>query len=88
MKVLLVEDEEELRVALRSALERDRYVVDCVEDLALAEEAARNTMYDVMLLDRTLPISCSTSIGSTPKRSRKRSTWRPLRVASSPISRR
>jgi DNA-binding response OmpR family regulator len=55
MKLLLVEDEAELASALRIMLERERYVVDCVADLSLAREAARSAIYDVVLLDRTLP---------------------------------
>lgn len=55
MKLLLVEDEHELCLALRTALEREGYVVDCAEDLATAEESVRSASYDVVLLDRTLP---------------------------------
>jgi DNA-binding response OmpR family regulator len=55
MKLLLVEDEPELCSALCSALEREHYVVDCVGDIATADEAVRGALYDVVLLDRTLP---------------------------------
>lgn len=55
MKLLLVEDEQEFSTALRTALERDHYVVDCVGDLATANEALLGTKYDVVLLDRALP---------------------------------
>lgn len=55
MKLLLVEDEHELCATLRGVLERERYVVDCAENLAIAEEAARSSVYDLVLLDRTLP---------------------------------
>jgi two-component system, OmpR family, response regulator len=55
MKLLLVEDEPELSAALRQALERQHYVVDEVGDLVTAEEAVRGGLYDVVLLDRTLP---------------------------------
>ena len=55
MKLLLVEDEHELCVTLRGVLERERYVVDCAPNLAIAEEAARSGIYDLVLLDRTLP---------------------------------
>jgi two-component system, OmpR family, response regulator len=55
VKLLLVEDEAELASALRIMLEREHYVVDCAGDLTLAREAACGTIYDVVLLDRTLP---------------------------------
>jgi two-component system, OmpR family, response regulator len=55
MKLLLVEDEEEICAALRTGLERELYVVDCVGNLGEAEEASRSAVYDIVLLDRTLP---------------------------------
>jgi DNA-binding response OmpR family regulator len=55
MKILLVEDETEFADTVRSALEREKYVVDHVASLALAHEACRWNVYDLALLDRTLP---------------------------------
>lgn len=55
MRILLVEDEIELAGAVRSALERERYIVDHVENLMTAQEAIRLSAYDLVLLDRTLP---------------------------------
>lgn len=55
MRILLVEDEVELADNVRSALERERYVVDHADGLATAEEAASSGLYDLVLLDRTLP---------------------------------
>ncbi|TCP31841.1 response regulator transcription factor [Sphingomonas sp. BK235] len=55
MKLLLVEDEAGFAGALREVLERDRFVVDHVERLDLAREAALSGGYDLVLLDRTLP---------------------------------
>ena len=55
MRILLVEDETELARTVRGALERERYVVDAADDLAMAEEAARSHLHDLILLDRTLP---------------------------------
>ena len=43
-----------MAAALRSALERDGYVVDHVSGIALAEEAVRSGACDLILLDRTL----------------------------------
>lgn len=55
MKVLLIEDEPEFADTLRSALERERHVVDHAGDMELAREAARAGGHDLVLLDRTLP---------------------------------
>lgn len=55
MKILLVEDEAELAVAIRTVLERERFVVDWANRLTLAQEAARSFTPDMVLLDLTLP---------------------------------
>lgn len=55
MRVLLIEDERELAETLRGALERERFVVDVVDSLDFAKEAALQASFDLALLDRTLP---------------------------------
>lgn len=55
MRILLVEDEAELAISVRAALERERYVVDCADRLEIAREAVRSGSHDLILLDRTLP---------------------------------
>lgn len=55
MRILLVEDETEFADTIRGALEREKYVVDHADRLALAREACRSNAYDLVLLDRTLP---------------------------------
>lgn len=55
MRILLVEDEDEMATAMRAALEREGYVVDHVATLDDLGEAARLASGDVVLLDRTLP---------------------------------
>lgn len=55
MRILLVEDELEFAATVRAALEREKYVVDHVDRLAMAREACRMHGYDLVLLDRTLP---------------------------------
>jgi DNA-binding response OmpR family regulator len=55
MRILLVEDEIEFAETLRGALERERFIVDHVDRLAMAREAALSNSYDLVLLDRTLP---------------------------------
>ncbi|MAM38727.1 MAG: DNA-binding response regulator [Erythrobacter sp.] len=55
MRVLLVEDEAEFAKAMRGALEREGFVVDWMDSLALAAEASRQGVHELILLDRTLP---------------------------------
>ncbi len=55
MRILLVEDEVEFADTLRGALERERFIVDHADRLAIAREAALSGSYDLVLLDRTLP---------------------------------
>lgn len=55
MKILLVEDEIEFARTVGAALEREKFLVDHVDRLALAREACRLNTYDLVLLDRTLP---------------------------------
>lgn len=55
MRVLLVEDELEFAKPLRAVLEKEGFVVDHAATLDLAEEAAKAGVFDLALLDRTLP---------------------------------
>lgn len=55
MKILLVDDEIEFADTVRGALERERFIVDHADRLAVAREAALSGSYDLVLLDRTLP---------------------------------
>lgn len=55
MRILLVEDEIELAETIRAFLERERFVVDHADSLALADEAGRQGTHDLIILDRTLP---------------------------------
>ena len=55
MRILLVEDEAEMAVALASALKRYDMVVDHVPTLAEAEEAISSDVHAAVLLDRQLP---------------------------------
>lgn len=55
MRILLVEDEIEFATTLRGALERENFLVDYADRLAMAREAALSYCYDLVLLDRTLP---------------------------------
>jgi DNA-binding response OmpR family regulator len=55
MRVLLVEDENEMASALGAALRDYDMVIDRVATLGLAEEALIDNTYNAILLDRTLP---------------------------------
>lgn len=55
MRILLVEDEVEFAETLRTALEREQFIVDHANRLAVAREATLSYCYDLVLLDRTLP---------------------------------
>lgn len=54
MRILLVEDEQEMASALGDALSKHNIVIDHVATLADAREAADLNSYDAILLDRQL----------------------------------
>lgn len=54
MRVLIVEDEQELAALIRSALEKQHFVTDLVDSIATATEALRGGGYGCVILDRTL----------------------------------
>lgn len=58
MKILLVEDDTELCSAIQKALEKEKYIVDCVSDGETAMFYALNTeyAYDLAIIDRMLPV--------------------------------
>lgn len=55
MRILLVEDEPEMAVALRGALARNDLLVDHAADLAQAMAMAADDVHDAIVLDRQLP---------------------------------
>jgi DNA-binding response OmpR family regulator len=55
MRVLLVEDHKPLVRALRQGLEEENFAVDVASDGEEADVKARNTPYDVIILDLMLP---------------------------------
>ena len=56
MKVLLVEDENELRKIVRKYLEKSGYIVDEAENGKVALEKFTLVNYDIILLDLNLPL--------------------------------
>ncbi|MEV0721034.1 response regulator transcription factor [Asanoa sp. NPDC050611] len=57
MRLLVVEDEEDLATAVRLGLTRAGYAVDVAPDAAAAYDRLSYTAYDLMLLDVNLPDS-------------------------------
>ncbi|MBD2069327.1 response regulator transcription factor [Leptolyngbya sp. FACHB-671] len=55
MRILLVEDDVQLAASLAEALTAQRYAVDLVRDGEMAWEQTKGLVYDLVLLDVTLP---------------------------------
>jgi DNA-binding response OmpR family regulator len=55
MRLLLVEDEEDIAETLVAYLERHGFVVDVADCLEVAEHAVSENSFDLVLLDRVLP---------------------------------
>lgn len=55
MRILITEDDESLSEALRFALTQAGYAVDCVSDGAAADEALKQDVFGVLILDLGLP---------------------------------
>ncbi|UJW32959.1 response regulator transcription factor [Saccharothrix sp. AJ9571] len=55
MRVLVVEDDEDIRVAVAAALRGSGFAVDAVADLPPADEALFVNSYDCVVFDRMLP---------------------------------
>ncbi len=55
MRVLVIEDDENLRVALESALRGDGFAVDVAGSITAADEAVSVNAYDCAVFDRMLP---------------------------------
>jgi DNA-binding response OmpR family regulator len=72
MRVLVVEDHKTLAARIAQGLRQAGMAVDVVHDGAVALESAANTAYDVIVLDRDLPIVhgdrvCREMAGSGPR---------------------
>ena len=72
MKILLIEDEEELRNTVREDLMREKFIVECAEDYASAMEKVNDYDYDCILLDIMLPGGSGLSILEELKKLKKR----------------
>lgn len=71
MKILLIEDEEDLRNTVRESLMKGRFVVECAADYRTAMDKINDYDYDCVLLDIMLPGGSGLSVLSALKRMRK-----------------
>lgn len=71
MKILLVEDEAELRNTVKEYLTREKFIVECAEDYSSAMEKINDYDYDCVLLDIMLPGGSGLSVLAHLKRMRK-----------------
>lgn len=55
MRILVVEDQKEIRDFLKQSLEQECFAVDAVADGNTGSEYAKNNSYDVLILDNNLP---------------------------------
>ena len=55
MKILVVEDEKQLREIIKESLQKDRFVVETANDAASASDKLEAYSYDCLLLDIMLP---------------------------------
>lgn len=71
MKILLVEDEKELRDTVKTFLMKEKFVVECAEDYPSAVSKINDYDYDCILLDIMLPGGSGLSVLAKLKKLRK-----------------
>lgn len=76
MRVLVVEDERYLAEAIHAKLSLEAISADIADDGAAALEAVAHTEYDVVLLDRDIPVIHGDEVSPAPF-ARPRSTGHP-----------
>lgn len=72
MKILIIEDEKDLREVMTRSLEKERFVVETAIDYPSALQKINDYDYDCILLDIMLPGGSGLSILEELKKSRKR----------------
>mgnify|MGYP001066287237 CR=1 FL=1 len=55
MKILLIEDEPDLRKSIKQYLHQEGYVIESASDFSIASEKVQDYEYDCILVDITLP---------------------------------
>lgn len=71
MKILLVEDEKDLRETVKAFLVKEKFVVECAEDYPTAVRKIIEYDYDCILLDIMLPGGSGLSVLAKLKKQRK-----------------
>lgn len=71
MKILLVEDEKDLRETVKAFLVKEKFVVECAEDYPTAVRKISEYDYDCILLDIMLPGGSGLSVLAKLKKQRK-----------------
>lgn len=72
MRLLLVEDEPDMALVLKSALLRHGINVDHAPTLSIASEALRSSLHDVVLIDRRLPDGDGLTLVTELRQARRR----------------
>ena len=71
MKILIVEDEDDLRKMIKESLQRELFVVECAANYSAAMEKINDYDYDCILLDIMLPGGSGLSVLARLKQMRK-----------------
>lgn len=71
MKILIIEDEDDLRKMIKESLQRELFVVECAADYNAAMEKINDYDYDCILLDIMLPGGSGLSVLARLKQMRK-----------------
>ncbi len=71
MRILIVEDQTELREFLKSSLEADFFAVDAESDGGKAYFLAKTNEYDIIILDNNLPNKTGSEICADIRKSKK-----------------
>lgn len=71
MKILIIEDEDDLRKMIKESLQRELFVVECAANYRAAMEKINDYDYDCILLDIMLPGGSGLSVLARLKQMRK-----------------
>lgn len=82
MRILVVEDNPEMRSYLKMTLERESYVVDCADNGEKGSYMARTNEYDLVLLDNVLPQKMGLEVCKDIRKSEKNTPIMLLSVRS------
>jgi signal transduction histidine kinase/HPt (histidine-containing phosphotransfer) domain-containing protein len=81
LRILLAEDQDEIRMLTTHQLERNDHQVVAVSDGREALDAARDNLFDVILLDEQMPIVDGVEVAHKIRRDSVNATKRPYLIA-------